>query len=388
VSKTRFSNFLISISGLVRLALVGVVTLPSNLVHAAVDRTLLAEGDYVELAKSGSKPQSHWRLWQLDSGEYEVVDESLRNASSVQIFRFDSNLMPLGFTKKAGPVDSSDHRFPGIPGYEISCDYKPNRLTCTSSGNSNQSISAQPPYVALGEFYDLDTAWFMTGVVHLAFAKKTEAGLVNVYSISGASGPLGISLKTDRPIKVTFQGDDTAYVLDRIQPVKKYRWTSRNIPILIGTPQGLIVRLTTESDSEAGFAINNYKEYKPWGIPFGSRNRDTKVTSSQVSTAPSAQAPVRRIVISSGIMVGLLVHRVQPTYPKSAKQDKVQGKVVLHAVISTDGKPTELTPVSGPKELIKAAMDAVKQWEYKPYISQGKPAEVDTHIVVSFVLSE
>jgi protein TonB len=86
-------------------------------------------------------------------------------------------------------------------------------------------------------------------------------------------------------------------------------------------------------------------------------------------------------------MTGLLIHRVQPVYPPSAKENHIQGTVVLQAVIGTDGQIAELTPISGPAELTQAALDAVKQWQYRPYVLSGKPVEAVTQIRVNFKLS-
>jgi protein TonB len=85
-------------------------------------------------------------------------------------------------------------------------------------------------------------------------------------------------------------------------------------------------------------------------------------------------------------MIGLLARRVPPEYPIDAKLNKIQGKVVLHAVISREGKVTEVSPISGPQELISAAVKAVKAWQYRPYMSQGQPVQVETQIVVNFAL--
>src|ERR1700675_4985751 len=79
----------------------------------AADRTLTAEGDYIAQTKIGDKPLAHWQLWHLGNGDYEVVETSIKNASSVQIFRFDSQFLPIGYTKKFGPI--SKPQIPNFP---------------------------------------------------------------------------------------------------------------------------------------------------------------------------------------------------------------------------------------------------------------------------------
>jgi TonB family protein len=85
-------------------------------------------------------------------------------------------------------------------------------------------------------------------------------------------------------------------------------------------------------------------------------------------------------------MAGQIVTRVNPVYPQEAKEKGIQGAVVLHAIIGTDGTVQELTVISGPPELQASAIEAVKQWVYKPYLLNGDPKEVETTITVNFSL--
>jgi protein TonB len=81
------------------------------------------------------------------------------------------------------------------------------------------------------------------------------------------------------------------------------------------------------------------------------------------------------------------VHQVKPNYPPLARQARVQGSVVLQAVISKDGTIQNLRVVSGHPMLVQSALDAVKQWRYKPYFLNGEPVEVETSITVNFTLA-
>jgi TonB family protein len=93
-----------------------------------------------------------------------------------------------------------------------------------------------------------------------------------------------------------------------------------------------------------------------------------------------------RVPVSSGEMVGLLERQVAPVYPLNAKALHVQGLVVLHAVISKTGDVESVQVISGPPLLLKAAIDAVMRWKYRPYLRNGVPAEVVTTINVNFIL--
>jgi protein TonB len=96
---------------------------------------------------------------------------------------------------------------------------------------------------------------------------------------------------------------------------------------------------------------------------------------------PAHHPPVSRM------MEGNLIHRVEPTYPSIAKQARIQGSVLLRATIGKDGSIENLHLLSGHSMLAQAAMEAVRQWRYRPYVLNGEPVEVETQVTVKFVLS-
>jgi protein TonB len=99
-------------------------------------------------------------------------------------------------------------------------------------------------------------------------------------------------------------------------------------------------------------------------------------------------APPQRVRVSQGISQGLLVKKVNPEYPEEARRGRIQGTVVVHVIISKAGDITMIEPVSGDPALVPAAIEAVKQWKYKPFLLNGKPFDVDTQILVNFTLKE
>jgi periplasmic protein TonB len=129
----------------------------------------------------------------------------------------------------------------------------------------------------------------------------------------------------------------------------------------------------------------------PGGIPGGQLGG---VIGSVISSSNSLSAVPRfvpttptRIRISGGVTKGLLIQRTEPTYPTLARAARVQGDVVLSAVIDTNGQIQNLQLVSGHPMLVPSALAAVKQWRYKPYLLNGQPVEVETTITVIFTLS-
>jgi periplasmic protein TonB len=106
--------------------------------------------------------------------------------------------------------------------------------------------------------------------------------------------------------------------------------------------------------------------------------------SSLFSTVQPVQAkPPKRPVISN-LSEAMILTKIIPEYPSIAKLAGVQGDVKLHAVIAKDGTIQSLTVTSGPDMLREAALKAVQQWRYRPYILNGQPVEVETVITVSF----
>jgi protein TonB len=104
---------------------------------------------------------------------------------------------------------------------------------------------------------------------------------------------------------------------------------------------------------------------------------------------PAVPEPVapQKVRVSSGVAEGNLIHDVKPQYPALARQARIQGTVVLLAVIGKDGSVQNLHVKSGPPMLAQAAMDAVKQWRYRPYYLNGQPVEVDTQVNINFTLA-
>jgi periplasmic protein TonB len=109
-------------------------------------------------------------------------------------------------------------------------------------------------------------------------------------------------------------------------------------------------------------------------------------STSSIAAVPKLEPP-KRIRVSQGVTQGLLVHKVEPAYPKIALAARITGVVQLHAIIGKDGNIKELQALSGPPLLIPSAIDAVKQWHYRPYLLNGEAVEVETSVTVTFQLS-
>lgn len=115
----------------------------------------------------------------------------------------------------------------------------------------------------------------------------------------------------------------------------------------------------------------------------------TKSESSTPAVKPPGPPPPRvatphMIRISSGVAEGNLISKVDPEYPQMAKVAHVQGDVVIQCIIDHQGEIAAAKAVSGHPLLVQAALDAVKQWKYRPYLLNGQPVEVETTVTVRF----
>ena len=110
---------------------------------------------------------------------------------------------------------------------------------------------------------------------------------------------------------------------------------------------------------------------------------------SALNNVLSGSKPEPRLApvpISQGVSNGYLVHRVAPVYPEQARLTRIEGDVVLNALIAEDGTVRDLKVVRGQPTLARAAAQAVRQWRYKPYELDRKPVKMNTTITVSFKL--
>jgi periplasmic protein TonB len=108
--------------------------------------------------------------------------------------------------------------------------------------------------------------------------------------------------------------------------------------------------------------------------------------SNEASGSGGVADATGRVHLSAGA-AEIISRPVEPNYPLLAKQMKVQGAVVLEALIGRDGNIQDLHVLSGPTILSAAAREAVKQWRFRPYLQSGQPVETEARITVNFTIS-
>lgn len=123
-------------------------------------------------------------------------------------------------------------------------------------------------------------------------------------------------------------------------------------------------------------------------INFRDEERDKADSEVGSRSSTPREKPIR---VSSAVAqqhcLGLCGKLPPFIYPKEARDKHIEGSVILKALIDRHGNVKNLTPISGPPMLVPAAIDAVKQWKYKPYKVDGKPMAVETQVTVNFRLS-
>src|SRR6202171_391641 len=125
------------------------------------------------------------------------------------------------------------------------------------------------------------------------------------------------------------------------------------------------------------------------GVPGGVAGGSMGGVIGGMGGAPPPPKPAQQRIRQGGsVQAALLVNKVQPVYPPLARQTRISGTVRLHALISKSGTVESLEGISGHPLLVRAAMDAVQQWRYKPTLLNGEPVEVDTTIDVIFSLNQ
>jgi protein TonB len=129
-------------------------------------------------------------------------------------------------------------------------------------------------------------------------------------------------------------------------------------------------------------------------VPGAPGNGDTQGVPNLFADGARAAVPVAppptvaHTVRLSHMSEGDLIRKIQPNYPALARSARIQGMVVLQAVIGKQGNIENLRVMSGHPMLVQAALDAVRQWRYRPYVLNNEPVEVETQIMVNFSLAQ
>jgi periplasmic protein TonB len=161
-------------------------------------------------------------------------------------------------------------------------------------------------------------------------------------------------------------------------PVCRFCAPTRIPPVVNEHPQETSQPI---ADDNVGSEMFRYGSPNGGQDGFADSNREAGPAPPVVSKKEHPQ----RIQVGS-IEPAMVIHRVEPIYPPLGRQLRREGRVELHAVISTDGAIQSLEVVSGDPLFFQSALAAVREWRYRPTILDGQPVEIDTHISVIYTM--
>lgn len=147
--------------------------------------------------------------------------------------------------------------------------------------------------------------------------------------------------------------------------------------VVKANPASVPKKKVSEAEMEAPSAI---------GASVSDESALSNIVSSATPNVPAAALSPTLLKVSQGVTQGMLLKRVQPVYPHSAMQMRISGSVQLQATIDKGGNISSVKVLSGDPILAKAAVDAVKQWKYKPYLLDGEAVDIQTQVTVKFTL--
>jgi protein TonB len=167
-------------------------------------------------------------------------------------------------------------------------------------------------------------------------------------------------------------------------PAPTHTSTSIGIPVPVRSTQEALPPPVDTTGGVVGGVSGGVIGGVPGGVP-------SEVLGSARSVPVLAKTPeptpIKRIRVASRVAEANLIHDVAPQYPPEAGRARIEGAVVLMAVIGKDGSVQDVRVESGLPLLVQAAIDAVRQWRYRPYLLNGEPVEVDSRITINFTLS-
>lgn len=165
-----------------------------------------------------------------------------------------------------------------------------------------------------------------------------------------------------------------------IDAVRQWKY---NPYLLNGEPVEVETRVTVNFTLPEKRPVEGVVGDAPGGIPPGEQGGIAAGNPGDANHPAVSQ----RVRVSQGVMAGLLITKVAPEYPAAARDQRIQGAVVLAVIIDREGSVSNIQLISGHPLLAPAAIDAVKQWKYKPYLLNGEPVEIETQVTVNFSLA-
>jgi len=250
-------------------------------------------------------------------------------------------------------------------------------------------------------FTQVDTPVTKPAVVPPAAPRAARGGASSAAASTTSSVPSSVSDSGATPkatgaAKTTSDSDEPDAGTGEDEPVHSSKVNPKADP---GKPAASTLTAnkapTTKADATPIVIKNGHSQAAAKSVPTPDAPSITGIASADnggslpnlMGGDSKAPAPVLQTLnVSQGVSRGLLVKKTQPVYPASAMQMHIEGTVELQATISKSGDISGVKIISGDARLARAAVDAVKQWKYKPYLLNGEPIEIQTQITMNFKL--
>lgn len=227
--------------------------------------------------------------------------------------------------------------------------------------------------VAQNEQQDSDMQTAVHAMCDAAAPKLRESGTNQVVLMMALDNEGRVrSFKTEFP-----KGVQLEKMKDTVAAIKRIKFTPAKKD---GSPFAVQIRTAFKCDVSKGIVGDI-----PGGLPANGANVKGGILSSEPQS-PGAGASTH-VRVSQGVMRNFLITKVNPSYPPEAERQRVDGAVLLRIDIDKTGNVSRVDAISGHPLLVPAAIDAVKQWKYKPYLLNQEPVEVETTVQIKFVIS-
>ncbi len=221
-----------------------------------------------------------------------------------------------------------------------------------------------------------------------ALARKQMLPGINMDKLAGLTGPQPANPQTIDKISVTGVSQETRWALvDKLQVLVGRTASQETMELareaVHSLDSHLVVRTIASSQTASTLVVSAPAEVTAMADGSAAAHVPVRQMTAEVAADPPTQLRVGGDAAQNNLSI-----KVNPVYPPMAKQARVQGTIRFEVVIARDGSIRNLHLVSGPPLLVQSAIEAVRQWVYKPTLLNGNPVEVITTIDVNYTLSE
>jgi len=261
----------------------------------------------------------------------------------------------------------------------------PSEVPASPETMASEIVRASAQMAAAGRRRDYRTSALTAAVIALAVLLGWMVGRVG-WSMATNRSPTQTAVAPE-PVQTGEQAPPNQLPAERVVPDVIKPAESRAVPPIQSKPASKAKAQPVEPPGSL-VVYENGKVVFRMDPPIKPQTSSGESTPVQSAMTREEESSGEADSTSPQAGTNYLLERVEPDYPEDAKQQHIQGPVVLKALVNADGSVREVKVVSGDSHLVKAASDAVGQWRFRPHLRAGKPIEFETRITVNFQLPE